>query len=263
MNCENITLSSKLSEQRMALAKVLLGDKVLRKLIAYSLFLLGATRSAISSFLNMPGGSVRSLILAVNKQGLPALEDQRCRTSSFRPQAPLLIRPKLEKDENRISVNLGIGNLLIDIQDCNTLQKKVVLLTFLQNGLLERNEVAQALNLSEDRTAKLATALKNKDVEAIVDQRQGQQKDYLFSAEVKAELIQQFVLDVVTHGKTSGELLAQNLNDRCNLVLSSRSILHHIAAMGLNRIKKSLPEYLEELKKKSSTSSTGRHTPKS
>jgi hypothetical protein len=263
MNCENLTFSQKLSEQRTAQAKVLLGDKVIRKLIAYALFLLGATRSTIASFLDIPGGSVRSLILAVNKQGLPALEDQRSKTSSFRPQAPLHIKPKLEQRETRIRVNFGIGDLLIDIENSNILQKKVVLLTFLQNGLLERNEVAMALNLFEDRTGKLATALKNKDVEAILDQRQGHQKDYLFPPEVKAELIQQFVLDIVTHGKTSGELLAQHLNERCNLVLSSRSILHHVSAMGLTRIKKSLPEYLEELKKKSSTSSTGQPTRKS
>ncbi len=249
MNCENLTFSQKLSEQRIAQAEMLMGDKMIRKLLGYALFLLGATRSAIASFLNMPAGSVRSLILAVNKQGLPGMEDQRSKISSFRPQASLHIKAKLEQHETGIRVNFGICDFLIDIQDSNILQKKVILLTFLQNGLLERKEVAKALNLSEDRTGKLATALNNKDVEAVVDQRQGHQKDYLFPPEVKAELIQQFVLDIITHGKTSGELLAQHLNERCNLVLSSRSILHHVSAMGLTRIKKSLPEYLEELKK--------------
>lgn len=256
MNSKNLNFSQKLSEQRIARAQSLIGDKVIRRLLGYALFLLGATRTAIASFLNMPAGSVRSLILAINKQGLPALEDQRSKISSFRPQAPMYIKSKIEQHETGTRVNFGIGDLWIDIHEANILQKKVVLLTLLDNGLLERKEVAKSLQLSEDRTGKLAAALKNKDVAAIIDQRQGHQKDYLFTPKVKAELIQQFVLDIVFHGKVSGELLAQHLNERCNLDLSSRSILHHVSAMGLARIKKSLPEYLEELKKKPLPSST-------
>jgi hypothetical protein len=251
MNCENITFSQQLCEQRIVPAEALLGSKVVRKILGYALFLLGATRSAIASYLDMPPGSVRSLVLAMNKKGLPALEDQRSKSSSFKP--PLLpeITPKLEEHDSCLRVNFGIGALPVDIPFSNTTQKKVVLLTLLQNGLLKPSEAAKALDLSADRAGKLARALQRNDVEAILDHRRGQQQDYRFTPDIKAELIQQFVIDIVVHGKASGELLAQHLNKRCGLVLSPRSILNHVSALGLSRIKTSLPVHLTQLKKKS------------
>lgn len=252
MNSENLTFSQQLRDRRIAQAEALLGPKVVCKTLGYALFLLGATRSAIGSFLDMPTGSVRSLVLSIHKRGLPALEDQRSKTSSFKPPAPAQITPTVESHENCLRVNLGIGNLVVDIPDSNKVQKRVVLLTLLHNGLLNPPEVAEALGLSQDRTGKLARALQRNDVEAILDHRRGQQKDWLFTPEVKAELIQQYVLDTVEHRKVSGEKLAEHLNERCQIELSSRSILHHVSTLGLFLIKTSLPAHLAELKKKRS-----------
>ncbi len=250
MNCENLTFSQHLSEKRITQARNLLGVKVIQKLIGYALFLLGATRNSISSSINMAPGSVRSLILSVNRKGLPALEDQRSKTSSFRSPPPSSISLSLQLHEDCLRVKSGSGNLQIDIPESNNVQKKVFLLTLLQNDLLELSEVAEALNLSRNRTLKLADILLCKDFEGILDRRQGQKKDYRFTPEVKAELIQQFVIDILTQGKTSGEQLALHLNQRCELVLSPRSILHHLSALGLTRIKTSLLANLTELKKK-------------
>jgi transposase len=250
MNCENITFSQQLCNQRIAPAEALLGSKVVRKILGYALFLLGATRSTIASFLDMPPGSVRSLVLAMHKKGLSALEDQRSGNSSFKPPTPQKITPELKEHDTCLRVNFGIGALPIDIPVSNTTQKKVVILTLLQNGLLKSSEAAKALDLSADRAGKLAKALQRNDVEAILDHRRGQQQDYRFTPDIKAELIQQFVIDIVVHGKTSGDLLAQHLNKRCGLTLSPRSILNHVSALGLSRIKSSLPVHLTELKKK-------------
>ena len=251
MNSENLTFSQKLRDKRIAQAQSLLGSKVIQKLIGYALFLLGATRSNISSYLNIAPGSVRSLILSVNRKGLPALEDQRSKTSSFRPSSPpLQITLGIESSEDYLRVKSKTGGLQIDIPESNIIQKKVLLLTLLNNGLLKSSEVADALNLSQDRIKKISGSLQCKDVTGILDQRQGQKKDYRFTPDIKAELIQQFVIDVVTQGKASGEQLALHLNQRCELVLSPRSILHHLSALGLSQIKTSLPAHLAELKKK-------------
>lgn len=251
MNSENLTFSQARSDKRIAQAQNLLGVKVIRKLIGYALFLMGATRSSISSYLNMAPGSVRSLILSVNRKGLPALEDQRSKTSSFRPPSPpLQVTLGIESREGYLCVKSKTGDLQIDIPKSNIIQKKVLLLTLLNNGLLKPSEVADAIGLSQDRTKKIAGALQCKDVTGILDQRQGQKKDYRFTPDIKAEIIQQFVIDVVTQGKTSGEQLARHLNQRCELVLSPRSILHHLSALGLSQIKTSLPANLAEFKKK-------------
>jgi transposase len=249
MNCENLNFFQRLHDQRIAQAESLLGTNVVHKLLGYALFLLGAPRSTISSTLDMPEGTVRSLVLAINRRGLSAFEDQRSKTSSFKTPPSCVSMPTLEEQDSNLRVNFGMGDLVLDIPHSNMLQKRVLLLTFLNNGLLKRSEVAPALGLSLDRTGKLARKLRQQDVDAISDQRRGQQQDYRFSPEVKAELIQQFVIDIVAHGKTSGEQLSSHLDERCQLTLSPRSVLHHVSALGLSYIKKSLPDYLSELKK--------------
>ena len=249
MNCKGLSFSQKLHDQRVLQAESLFGATVVQKILGYALFLLGMSRSKISSTIGMPEGSVRSLVLALNQRGLPAFEDQRTKTSSFKPSPPSISTPTLEEHDSCLQVNFGTGESTLDIPASNTLQKRVFLLTLLNSGLLKCSEVAQALNLSPDRTRKLAKILQQQDVNAISDQRRGQQQDYRFSPEIKAELIQQFVLDIVSHGKVSGKQLSAHLDERCQLTLSPRSILYHVSALGLSHLKKTLPKSLCELKK--------------
>jgi len=249
LNCENLKFSQRLHDQRIVQAESLLGANVVRKVLGYAQFLLGAPRSSISSTLDMPEGTVRSLVLAINRRGLSALEDQRSKTSSFKTSPARVRMPTLEEHDANLRVNFGIGDIVLDIPTANVVQKRVLLLTLLNNGLFTCSEVAAALNLSLDRTGKLARKLQQQDVDAVLDHRQGQQQDYRFPPEVKAELIQQVVIDLVVHGKISGEQLSSHLDERCQLTLSPRSILHHVSALGLSSLKNSLPDHLSELKK--------------
>jgi len=88
MNCEILSFSQKLSDQRISQAEALLGRRIVQKILAYALFLFGVSRNTISSFLNMPPGSIRSLVLSINSRGLAGFEDQRTKTSSFKPPLP-------------------------------------------------------------------------------------------------------------------------------------------------------------------------------
>jgi hypothetical protein len=251
MNCEILSFSKKLSQQRIAQAEAILGRKIVQKILAYALFLLGVDRNTISSFLNMPAGSIRSLILAMNNRGLAGFEDQRAKASSFKAPIPKQIRPILQAEDIWLKVDFGLDDLAVRIPESNLVQKKVVLLSLLNSGLLARREVADALHLSSDRTGRLARKLQQEGVKGILDQRQGQKQDYFFIPQIKAELIQQFVIEVVGHRSTSGEQLAKKLQERCQLNLSPRSILFHLSKLGLSAIKTSLPEHLAELKKNS------------
>lgn len=249
MNCEILSFSKKLSQQRISQAETILGTKVVRKILAYALFLLGVDRTTISSFLNTPPGSIRSLILAMKNRGLAGFEDQRAKASSFKAPAPEQITPILQPENIYLKVDLGVGNLVLRIPEVNPVQKKVVLLSLLNSGLLPRGEVADALHLSADRTGKLAAKLQQQDVKGILDQRQGQRQEYLFIPQIKAELIQQFVIEAVGQRSTSAEQLAKKLQERCQLSLSPRSILLHLSKLGLSNIRTSLPEHLAEFKK--------------
>lgn len=254
MNCEILTFSDKLSQDRIARIEALLGKKVVVKILAFALFLLGVDRALISSFLNMPPGSLRSLILAINKRGLAAFEDQRTTSSSFKQPLPHQITPTLHTENLLLTIDFRPCNLIIRIPDSNPVQKKVILLSLLNSNILTTSEVATALHLSPDRIGKLSRKLHKGDVESIRDKRRGQRQDYRFTPEIKAELIQQFVIEAVNKRPTSGEQLAKKLMERCQLTLSPRSILDHIASLGLTTIRDSIAEYLSEVKKKPSDS---------
>ena len=80
-------------------------------------------------------------------------------------------------------------------------------------------------------------------------------QDYLVTPVVKAELVQQFTVDVIARGKTSGEAISAELQDRCDITIPPRTVRHHLARMGLSAIRHSLPQLLDAVKKTSKGSS--------
>ena len=254
MDCDSLTFSQEYSEQRIARAEKALGKVLVQKILAFALFLLGVDRASIVSLMSMPAGTVRSLVRSFNNNGIGALLDRRTKTMFPKQRPSSRPEPFLETDNEHLKINLGDGGSVIDIPITNHAQQRVVLLSLLNGKVLKCSDVASAIGLSEDRTNKLARELAQNDVEAITDQRRGQQKEFLFTPQLKSELIQQFVIDIVSEGRTSGKQLAQHLEERCQITLSSRTILHHLSKLGLNHIKTSLPLLLEEAKKKSSRS---------
>lgn len=249
MNYHILNFRQELADRRLEKATAVFGKKITLRIVAFAMFLLGATRSSIAEFLDIPPGTIRSLIRALDQRGLSAFEDQRSRTSCFKTPLPSEITPYIEESESSLNIMLGVGNRCIRLPKNNIHQKRVVLLTLLESGLITQYQVAQNLGLSKNRIGKLVKSLQQKDVSGVMDQRRGQQKDYLFTPEIKAELIQQFIIDIVTKGKTSGELLSKEVQERCNIKLAPRSILYHISQLGLSGIKTSLPAYLNRVKK--------------
>ena len=123
--------------------------------------------------MNIPQGSIKSLILAINRHGLVSFEDQRSKKSTFKPPISKTAEPKIEFDKSYLQVNFNIANLFIRIPNSNFLQKRVILLSLLNNGLLEKNDVAKALKVSADRAGKLSKILEKEDVKSVIDQRNG------------------------------------------------------------------------------------------
>jgi hypothetical protein len=125
-------------------------------------------------------------------------------------------------------------------------------LSLLNADLLSTPEVATALGLSCGHCRELAGKLSSDDVvDALVDKRQGQQQDYRVGPEKKAEIIQQFAARAVTGQSTSSDVLAQVVNADSEMTLSPRTVRWHMEKLGLERIKKTLPELVRTLKKNS------------
>ncbi len=158
-------------------------------------------------------------------------------------------------DRQEQSTIITIGNTEIRIPINNPLQTKVVLLTLLDNGLLNNSDVAKILNISKVQVSNLSKALRDQDVPSLIDKRKGQIQDYRFTPEIKAELIQQVAANAITGKPTSSRVISEQINERCNLKLPDRSIRLHMKKLGLPNIASSLPVLVDTLKKNSSRSS--------
>ena len=249
INCQNITFSPVLASKRLENGAKILGEKVVQRILAYALFLLGVNRSAIAKLLAVPLSTIKSNIRALSSEGIAAFEDRRQKRETLLPASPPPTDTlSMITDSENFILTKG-ADFKIQIPLKNKLQLRTFLLTLLNNDLIQTRTTAAVLQLSTVQTQNLARQLQGADVESLMDHRHGRSEDYVFTPEIKAELIQQFAVACVSHQKTSSEVLAQQLKERCQFNLSTRTIRYHVAKLGLKRIKKSLPHLLQTLKK--------------
>ena len=257
IDCQNLDFSPRLSENRTNQAQQMLGSIVVQRILCFALYLMGVNRRAIGESLGIPAETAKSIIKAVNSDGLAALEDRRRRSSTFLPKVQPEPPPiTLREEEDHIVVDLGVSGRYLKLSRQNPVQLKTVLLSMFNNDLLSKRQVAEAIKLTPSHTATLARRLNEEGTRSLVDRRQGQKQEYRVTAPVKAELVQQFAVDIITSGQTSGRKISTELKERCNISVPARTVRHHLAQMGLRGIKQSLPQLLAVVKKTSSNYSS-------
>jgi transposase len=258
IDCQSLTFSPQLSESRIAQAKESLGPGLIHRFLCFALYLLGLDRSTIGRTLGMPAETAKSIIKAVRRDGLRALEDRRLKSSTLLPTQASTKPPPimLRKDNDHLVVDFGIPDRAINLYRQDPLQVKTVLLSMLNSGLLSTGQVAEAIEFTPSYTAALARRLQEQGAMSLMDQRQGRQReDFVVTAEVKAELIQQFAVDVITSGRTSSAAISEKLKERCGIAVPDRTVRHHVSRLGLGSIKRSLPQLVAAVKKTSNNGS--------
>jgi transposase len=254
IDCQNLAFSSPLAKDRMQRAQQLLGSNVIQRFLCFALYLLGVKRSAIGGAIGISPETAKSIIKAINADGLCALEDRRRTLSIFLPQSQPQPAPiTIGKAEEHIVIDFGVEGRQLLMPGENVLQIRTVLLSMLNSGLLSNRQVAEVIGLTPSHTATLARRLEHEDISSLIDKRQGQKSEYRVTPRIKAELVQQFVVDTVAHGKASSEAISAELKKRCQIIISARTVRHHLAGIGLPVIKHTLPKLLAEVKKNSET----------
>jgi len=252
----NINFSKVKSEKRINKAKEILGTKVVTWIIGFALFLLGVTRKDVCQLINTPYETLNSFIKRIWKDGLGAFEDRRFSydTEPMTPE-PIIDMPTAKIQGDEVIVHLPYEtsrDIRIRIPYANKVMIKAVLLTLLQNRILDSQTVADILGYTQSHTLYLNRQIVAGSTEEVLfDGRQGQKQCYVFKPEVKAELIQQCSANAIVGKSTSSEVLASSLKERCGLNLSQRSIRHHVQKLGLKKIAETLPQIIEQLKKNS------------
>lgn len=257
----NINFSPVKARKRITMANNLLGKYVVRWIIGFALFLLGAKRKVVSDLLGIPYETLNSFIRRTWKDGIKALEDRRTSRSEATPQAttePAVCAPTAPTaptamiQEDEVVVHFpSDSSVSIPIPHSNKVVAKAFLLTLLDNQLLDSQRVAHILGYAPNHVHYLKRKMIAGSPEVLFDGRRGPKQDYVFKSEIKAQLILQSSVNAITGKSTTSQALASDLKERCGLDLSPRSIRDHIQKLGLKNIDVTLPEIIERLKKNS------------
>ncbi len=250
LNCNQLSFSYSYSQKRIALANKIFGKKLVKRIMGFSLYLLGAGRKSVSEFIEMPYDTFKSFTERVEKNGTFGFRD--CREKN-----PAVLSDISEmKTEITVSViesfcviDFGEKSGSIHIPIKNTLQIKVVLLSLLKSKMILLGEVAKILNYSEAYTVRLVKNIYNSDIDILSDHRQGQKTDYVFNSEIKSEIILQIAGNAAVGKSTSSTTVAKDLKKRTGFKLSARSIRLHVSRLGLKDISKKFPSLINTLKK--------------
>jgi len=251
MDCREIEFLPQKSEERIRRAMRVFDPKVLYRILAFVLYLLGAKRGVIAALVGMPEESVKTTIRVVFRDGFQAFLDRR------RSDVPSV--PKASRTTARISVRRDGEWVVVDfdsnagelrIPAAHKIQVRTVLLSLQNSGLLSTQETSSVLGISDAHCRELASKLASDDVgESLVDKRRGQTQDYRVGPAQKAEIIQQFAARAVTGLSTASDVLAESVNERTQAELSPRTVRWHMNKLGLASIKKTFPKLVKSLKK--------------
>lgn len=255
-----ITFSQKHSEKRIQSAYEQLGKKNVNRIISLALFFFGGNREQISKCIDLPVGTFYSFLTRFHRIGLKALLDQREKPLQQVIDAEVktdiiekidIVSPGLEIifGNKKQLLNIPFEKNRLVVNSSNPLQFKTLILSFLSSGFLTVKEASEQLGISERHVRDINKALQMNDIKSLIDSRRGQQKDYIVTEDIKAEIIQQYTVNLISKKSITGNTIAVQVNDICNTSLSDRAIRQHISKLGLNKLKKSLPELLKGVKK--------------
>ncbi len=249
LDCQDLDFSTELAASRTEAAEAVFGKSVLRRIMVFALFLLGAKRAHISEALGMPPGTIRSLIRRLLRIGPEGFRDRRGKAGSEtvvdRQQPPPALVVRVEPHTELLLIAGG----QLELPAGNPAQRKVVLLSLIGAGMLSAEEVAPLLGLSTSHVRRLHRELMASDVQAVLDKRSGQLKDYRVDARLKGQIIVQCVLELAERGRASSAAVARRLNVHCNENVPERTIRHHLSRMGLTSLRPLLREGLGAIKK--------------
>ncbi len=249
LDCQSIDFDANISRQRLERAKLIFGEYILKRILILSLYFCGVKRNEIARLFSVSDETVRSMLKIIMRDGIDALKDRRKKNQ----QKTLPIEFKAKKSviisETDSSWQLDINGVDLFIPKKNPLQFKLILLSFSNNKLIRKTEAAKLLKITSSQIAHLERELKKKDISALIDKRQGQQKDYKFTSDIKSELIIQFSTNAALGKSTSSASLSEDIKKRTELQLSPRSIRHHISKFGLKGKSKKLFELIGIKKK--------------
>lgn len=254
MDCQSMVFSPKHSRKRIEKALQTLPELVVKKILFFALYLLGAKMNAIASLIKMPEESGKTAISRILRDGMQALRDRRYSVKTCEHQLPLSPLPEqqvsVETQDGSCVITFANSSQQLKILQSHRVHLKSVILSLLAADLVSTHTASTALGISVAHCRDLSEKLLDEGVCAVlVDKRKGQQHDFRVNPQVKAELVQQFAARSIAGYSVSSQSLTEIINDNQGTTVSPRAIRWHMNKLGLMDIKKTLPNLVESLKK--------------
>ncbi len=182
MDCRQVEFFPEKSEERINRALQVFPRRLLMRVLAFALYLSGASRKTVAALVEMPEESVKTAIRVVLRDGFSALRDRRWSVSEAprgAKAAPLELRISARREGQWCIVDFGPSVERLQIPIAHPIQVRTVLLSLLNAGLLSVQETASVSGISAAHCRELARKLANHDVaESLVDKRQGRKRGY-------------------------------------------------------------------------------------
>ncbi len=231
-NCSNVY-----AQKRIKRACETLGEEALNKLFLFTDHLRGAQSADIAKILQMPLDTVNGIIKRVYRNGLPALEDHRSKTSNFLPpREPIPESNFLELKTDLEDLVIAFNEKQLRIPRSDNLLCRIILLMFVNNGFFSESDVSKALGLSKERVRKLKVQLKQRGADSLINRHKGQQKDYKTPPDVKSKLIQQYILNLRDGKSVSPSVLKREMESRDIKCPGVQTIALHLSKLGLAKL---------------------------
>ena len=77
IDCRTLSFSPELSSKRLSKAQLIFGEKVIKRIICFCLYILGVRRIEISEAVKLPENTVRTMLKAISRDGFAAFFDRR------------------------------------------------------------------------------------------------------------------------------------------------------------------------------------------
>ncbi len=117
IDCHNLKFSNRYSKQRIILINKIIGEKTVKKIIAFTLYLLGASRKKVAESFGFSYDTFKSFTERIEKEGFCALLDRRVKYQDL-PEIKTRTDQEIQKvtaafQDDYLYINLESGSALL------------------------------------------------------------------------------------------------------------------------------------------------------
>jgi len=252
MRCPSITdfQSPAKGQKRLDQAIDSLGNDVVHKILGFSLYILGFPYDYISSNVGISEPGLKTFIKDVCQNGVQRFLDKRKKAAYSIPPKdfPVAAPPKTTVEysdigENHVQFKLT-GPISLRLHKDDIIGKKLLSLLFLDAGLLRQKDVANLLDCRRLSVYKNHQKFNSLGTKGLLDNREGQKRDYKVDSEVKGEIIKEYLLSIFSNEVPTKTTISNSLKERFSKDYSERSVASHLKKLGLTDNKK---EFISEI----------------